>query len=55
MRPRSASFRHLLERNKLGKTLLRAVNEHLHRSGMKISNGTTVDTTIIGAPSSTRK
>ena len=47
-------FRHLLERNKLGKTLLRAVNEHLHRNGIKISNGTIVDATIIGAPSSTK-
>jgi transposase, IS5 family len=47
-------FRHLLERNQLGKTLLRAVNEHLHRSGIKISNGTIVDATIIGAPSSTK-
>jgi IS5 family transposase len=47
-------FRHLLERNKLGKTLLRAVNEHLHRSGIKIANGTIVDATIIGAPSSTK-
>jgi hypothetical protein len=47
-------FRHLLERHKLGKTLLRAVNEHLHRNGIKISNGTIVDATIIGAPSSTK-
>jgi IS5 family transposase len=47
-------FRHLLERNKLGKTLLKAVNEHLRRSGIKISNGTIVDATIIGAPSSTK-
>jgi transposase, IS5 family len=47
-------FRHLLERNKLGKTLLRAVNDHLHRSGIKISNGTIVDATIISAPSSTK-
>ena len=47
-------FRHLLERNKLGKTLLRAVNEHLHRSGIKIAKGTIVDATIIGAPSSTK-
>jgi IS5 family transposase len=47
-------FRHLLERHKLGKTLLRAVNEHLHRSGIKISNGTIVDATIISAPSSTK-
>jgi len=47
-------FRHLLEKNKLGKTLLRAVNEHLHRNGIKISNGTIVDATIISAPSSTK-
>jgi transposase, IS5 family len=47
-------FRHLLERNKLGKTLLKAVNEHLWRSGIKIANGTIVDATIIGAPSSTK-
>ena len=30
------------------------MNEHLHRSGIKISNGTIVDATIIGAPSSTK-
>jgi IS5 family transposase len=47
-------FRHLLERNKLGKVLLRAVNDHLHRSGIKIAKGTIVDATIIGAPSSTK-
>jgi IS5 family transposase len=47
-------FRHLLERHKLGKTLLTAVNDHLHRSGIKISTGTIVDATIIGAPSSTK-
>ena len=47
-------FRHLLERNKLGKTLLKAVNEYLRTNGIKISNGTIVDATIIGAPSSTK-
>ena len=47
-------FRHLLERHKLGKTLLTAVNDHLHRSGSKIARGTIVDATIIGAPSSTK-
>jgi IS5 family transposase len=47
-------FRHLLERHKLGKTLLTAVNDHLQRSGIKISKGTIVDATIIGAPSSTK-
>jgi IS5 family transposase len=47
-------FRHLLERNKLGKVLLAAVNEHLHRSGIKIAKGTIVDATTIGAPNSTK-
>jgi len=47
-------FRHLLERNKLGKTLLKAVNEYLRQNGVKIANGTIVDATIIGAPSSTK-
>ena len=47
-------FRHLLERNKLGKVLLTAVNDHLHRNGIKIAKGTIVDATIIGAPSSTK-
>ena len=46
-------FRQLLERNKLGKTLLKAVNQYLRENGIKISNGTIVDATIIGAPSST--
>ena len=47
-------FRHLLERAKLGKVLLKAVNDHLRRNGIKIANGTIVDATIIGAPSSTK-
>jgi transposase, IS5 family len=47
-------FRHLLERNKLGKPLLAAVNAHLKAHGIKISNGTIVDATIISAPSSTK-
>ena len=47
-------FRHLLERHKLGKVLLTAVNDHLHRSGIKIAKGMIVDATIIGAPSSTK-
>jgi IS5 family transposase len=47
-------FRHLLERNKLGKTILKAVNEYLREHGIKISSGTIVDATIISAPSSTK-
>ena len=47
-------FRHLLEKHKLGKKLLTTVNEYLRRHGMKISNGTIVGATIIGAPNSTK-
>ncbi len=47
-------FRHLLERHKLGKELLVAVNRHLKAQGIKITNGTIVDATIISAPSSTK-
>ena len=47
-------FRHLLEKNKLGKKLLTTVNDHLRRNGIKITTGTIVDATIIGAPSSTK-
>ncbi len=47
-------FRHLLERHKLGKPMLKVVNEYLKRHGIKISNGTIVDATIISAPSSTK-
>ena len=47
-------FRHLLECNKLGKQLLAAMNDYLRRQGIKITNGTIVDATIINAPSSTK-
>lgn len=47
-------FRHLLERNGLGKVLLQATNQYLKENGMKIGNGTIVDATIIHAPSSTK-
>jgi len=50
----ACKFRHLLERNQLGKTLLKAVNEYLRANGIKIANGTIVDATIISAPSSTK-
>lgn len=47
-------FRHLLERHGLGKKLFKAVNRHLQQQGLKVSSGTIVDATIIGAPSSTK-
>lgn len=47
-------FRHLLEHHKLGQQQLATLNERLKRSGIKISNSTIVDATIISAPSSTK-
>lgn len=47
-------FRHLLERNGMGKTLLKAMNTYLRGNGIKVGNGTIVDATIISAPSSTK-
>lgn len=47
-------LRHLLERNTLGKPLFDEVQRYLQKQGFKISNGTIVDATIIGAPSSTK-
>jgi transposase, IS5 family len=47
-------FRHLLERNDLGRLLFEAIGKYLQDQGMKISTGTIVDATIINAPSSTK-
>ena len=47
-------FRHLLEKHGLAKQLFKAVNQHLHDNGLKLSQGTIVDATILGAPSSTK-
>jgi len=48
------NFRHLLEKHDLGKKLFEQVGRHLQAKGMKVSNGTIVDATIINAPSSTK-
>jgi len=47
-------FRHLLEAHGLGRKLFEQVGGHLQAKGMKVSNGTIVDATIINAPSSTK-
>ncbi len=47
-------FRHLLEKHGLGRKLFQAVNGHLQQQGMRVTRGTIVDATIIGAPSSTK-
>lgn len=47
-------FRHRLQKHALGKKILVTVNAHLAREGFKVSTGTSVDATIIAAPSSTK-
>ena len=48
------NFRRLLEKHSLAEDILKAINEHLAESGLKIQKGTIVDATIIHAPSSTK-
>lgn len=48
------TFRHLLEKHRLGKAIIAEVNAHLKSQGMKLSTGTIVDASIINAPSSTK-
>jgi len=48
------NFRHLLERHELGERLFQAVGDHLQAQGLRVSNGTIVDASIISAPSSTK-
>jgi transposase, IS5 family len=47
-------FRHLLEKQELGKAIFDQVNAHLKSHGMKLSTGTIVDASIISAPTSTK-
>ena len=48
------NFRHLLERNELGKVLFEEINAHLESQGLRLREGTIVDASIIEAPSSTK-
>jgi IS5 family transposase len=48
------SFRHLLEKHKLGEALFAKVGELLLANGMKLSGGTIVDATLIAAPPSVK-
>ena len=47
-------FRHLLEKHHLGKKLFQEVYRHLESQGVKVTQGTIVDATVINAPSSTK-
>lgn len=47
-------FRHLLEHHQLTEQVLTEINAHLSERGLYVGKGTTVDATIINAPSSTK-
>lgn len=47
-------FRHLLEAHQLGEQLFARIGEYLAKQGLQVSRGTSVDATIISAPSSTK-
>ena len=47
-------FRHLIERHGLAQKMFESVNRYLTERGLRVSNGTIVDATIIQAPSSTK-
>jgi IS5 family transposase len=49
------TFRHLLEKHKLGEQVFETVKAHPSEKGMTMRQGTTVDATLIAAPSSTKK
>ena len=48
------NFRHLLERQQLGKGLFEEINAHLESQGLRLREGNIVDASIIEAPSSTK-
>jgi len=47
-------FRHLLERHPLGRKILDAINQWLEESRGLVKKGSSIDATIIEAPSSTK-
>lgn len=47
-------FRHLLEKNEIGKKIFEDVNNRLESAGLIMRGGTIVDAAIISAPGSTK-
>jgi len=47
-------FRHLIERHQLGRQFFEQVHRHMEAQGLRVTNGTIVDATIINSPSSTK-
>ena len=48
------AFRHLLEKHNLGEQIFETVKAHLRERGMAMKQGTSIDATLIAAPSSTK-
>jgi IS5 family transposase len=49
------TFRHLLEKHKLGKELFEAINTYLQENWLLLTRGTIVDAPLITAPDSSKK
>jgi transposase, IS5 family len=47
-------FRHLLERHEIGTEIFASIKAHLDRAGLLLKVGSTVDATLIAAPTSTK-
>lgn len=47
-------FRHLLEKHCFGRQIFDAINEFLEESGLLMKEGSSIDATILEAPSSTK-
>lgn len=47
-------FRHILEKNEIGKKIFEDINDRLDEAGLIMHGGTIVDATIIAAPTSTK-
>jgi IS5 family transposase len=48
------NFRHLLKKHDLGGKIFDAINQFLEDSGVLMKEGSSIDATIIEAPSSTK-
>ena len=48
------TFRHLLEKRRLGEQIFETVKAHLSEKGMTMRHGTIVDARLVAAPSSTK-
>jgi IS5 family transposase len=48
------AFRHLSEKHHLGEKIFETMKDHIKADGMSMKQGTSIDVTLIAAPSSTK-